>query len=161
MQAQKSAAFHRAFTKADLCEYYVNLEAKTFDTFKVEPSLMTVFEQSYTWDELIRHFVDTYVVETDKKAVSSFYDRGYIAERLKGLETELALECRITLNGEERWVRNVVIRGEIEDSEDVYKRQVLNKAFGRCFYEEKSTCNYVSCRINHVDFGVRKKRKTI
>ena len=117
MQAQKSAAFHRAFTKADLCEYYVNLEANTFDTFKVEPSLMTVFEQSHTWDELIRHFVDSYVVETDKKAVSSFYDRGYIAERLKGLETELALECRITLNGEERWVRNVVIRGEIEDSE--------------------------------------------
>ena len=117
MQAQKSAAFHRAFTKADLCEYYVNLEANTFDTFKVEPSLMTVFEQSHTWDELIRHFVDSYVVEKDKKAVSSFYDRGYIAERLKGLETELALECRITLNGEERWVRNVVIRGEIEDSE--------------------------------------------
>ena len=81
------------------------------------PSLMTVFEQSRTWDELIRHFVDSYVVEKDKKAVSSFYDRGYIAERLKGLETELALECRITLNGEERWVRNVVIRGEIEDSE--------------------------------------------
>ena len=67
---------------------------------------MTVFEQSHTWDELIRHFVDSYVVETDKKAVSSFYDRGYITERLKGLETELALECRITLNGEERWVRS-------------------------------------------------------
>ena len=107
MQAQKSAAFHRAFTKADLCEYYVNLEANTFDTFKVEPSLMTVFEQSHTWDELIRHFVDSYVVETDKKSVSAFYNRDYIAERLKGLETELALECRITLNGEERWVRNV------------------------------------------------------
>ena len=117
MQAQKSAAFHRAFTKADLCEYYVNLEANTFDTFKVEPSLMTVFEQSHTWDELIQHFVDSYVMETDKKAVSAFYDRDYIAERLKGLETELSLECRITLNGEERWVRNVVIRGEIEDSE--------------------------------------------
>ena len=117
MQAQKSAAFHRAFTKTDLCEYYVNLEANTFDTFKVEPSLMTVFEQSHTWDELIRHFVDSYVVETDKKAVSAFYDRGYIAEKLKGLETELSLECRITLKGEERWVRNVIIRGEIEDSE--------------------------------------------
>ena len=117
MQAQKSAAFHRAFTKTDLCEYYVNLEENTFDTFKVEPSLMTVFEQSHTWDELIRHFVDSYVVETDKKAVSTFYDRDYVAEKLKGLETELSLECRITLNGEERWVRNVVIRGEIEDSE--------------------------------------------
>ena len=40
-------------------------------------------------------------------------------------------------------------------------RKVLNKAFGRCFYEEKSTCNYVGCRINNADFGVRKKRKTI
>ena len=50
--------FHRAFTKTDLCEYYVNLEANTFDTFKVEP-LMTVFEQSPSWDELIRHFVDS------------------------------------------------------------------------------------------------------
>ena len=95
----------------------MNLEANTFDTFKVEPSLMTVFEQSHTWDELIQHFVDSYVMETDKKAVSAFYDRDYIAERLKGLETELSLECRITLNGEERWVRNVIIRGEIEDSE--------------------------------------------
>ena len=95
----------------------MNLEANTFDTFKVEPSLMTVFEQSHTWDELIQHFVDSYVMETDKKAVSAFYNRDYIAERLKGLETELSLECRITLNGEERWVRNVIIRGEIEDSE--------------------------------------------
>ena len=58
--------------------YYVNLEANTFDTFKVEPSLMTVFEQSHTWDELVRHFVDSYVVETDKKAVASFYDLSLI-----------------------------------------------------------------------------------
>ena len=37
MQAQRAAAFHRAFTSANLCEYYVNLEKNTFDTFKVEP----------------------------------------------------------------------------------------------------------------------------
>lgn len=28
MQAQKLVAFHRAFTSANLCEYYVNLEKK-------------------------------------------------------------------------------------------------------------------------------------
>jgi hypothetical protein len=50
----------------------VNLEANTFDTFKVEPSLMTVFEQSHTWDELIRHFVDSYVVEKDAKHGAEF-----------------------------------------------------------------------------------------
>ena len=117
MQAQKSAAFHRAFTSANICEYYVNLEKNTFDTFKVESSLMTAFEQSHTWDELVTFFVDNYVIEEDKKTVTDFYNRSYITEKLKGLETELCQECRIILNGEERWVRNVVMRGEIEDSE--------------------------------------------
>ena len=117
MQAQRAAAFHRAFTSANLCEYYVNLEKNTFDTFKVEPSLMTAFEQNHTWDGLVRFFVDNYVVEEDKKTVTNFYNRAYITEKLKGLETELRQECRIVLNGEERWVSNVVMRGEIEDSE--------------------------------------------
>ena len=117
MQAQRAAAFHRAFTNANLCEYYVNLEQNTFDAFKVEASLMTAFEQSQTWDELIKFFVDNYVVEPDKQKVTDFYDRAYITEKLKGLETELCQDCRIVLNGEERWVSNVVMRGEIEDSE--------------------------------------------
>ena len=117
MQAQRAAAFHRAFTNANLCEYYVNLEQNTFDTFKVEASLMTAFEQSQTWDELIKFFVDNYVVEQDKQKVTEFYDRAYITEKLKVLETELRQECRIVLDGEERWVSNVVMRGEIEDSE--------------------------------------------
>ena len=117
MQAQRAAAFHRAFTNANLCEYYVNLEQNTFDTFKVEASLMTAFEQSQTWDELIKFFVDNYVVEPDKQKVTDFYDRAYITEKLKGLETELRQECRIVLNGEERWVSNVVMRGEIGDSD--------------------------------------------
>ena len=117
MQAQRAAAFHRAFTSANLCEYYVNLEKNTFDTFKVEPSLMTAFEQNHTWDGLVRFLVDNYVVEEDKKSVTNFYNRAYITEKLKGLETELRQECRIVLDGEERWVSNVVMRGEIEDSE--------------------------------------------
>ena len=116
MQAQRAAAFHRAFTSANLCEYYVDLEQNTFDTFKVEDSLMTAFEQSQTWDELVKFFVDNYVVEQDKQKVTEFYDRAYITEKLKGLETELCQECRIFLNGETRWVRNVVMRGEIGDS---------------------------------------------
>lgn len=117
IQEQKLAAFHRAFTKSNLCEYYVNLEKNSFDTFKVESSLMTAFEKSHTWDELISHFVEYYVTDENKKAVTDFYNRSYIAEKLKGLETELSLECRIILNGKERWVRNVIMRGEIEDSE--------------------------------------------
>ena len=117
MQAQRAEAFHRAFTNANLCEYYVNLEQNTFDTFKVEASLLTAFEQSQTWDELVKFFVDNYVVEQDKQKVTDFYDRAYITEKLKGLETELRQDCRIILNGEKRWVSNVVMRGEIGDSD--------------------------------------------
>ena len=117
MQAQRAEAFHRAFTSANLCEYYVNLEQNTFDALKVEPSLMTAFEQNYTWDGLVKFFVDNYVVEQDKQKVTDFYDRAYITEKLKGLETELRQECRIRLNGEKRWVSNVVMRGEIGDSD--------------------------------------------
>ena len=117
MQAQRAAAFHRAFTSANLCEYYVNLEQNTFDTLKVEPSLMTAFEQNYTWDGLVKFFVDNYVVEQDKQKVTDFYDRAYITEKLKGLETELRQDCCIILNGEKRWVSNVVMRGEIGDSD--------------------------------------------
>ena len=117
MQAQRAAAFHRAFTNANLCEYYVNLEQNTFDTLKVESSLLTAFEQSHTWDELIRFFVDHYVVEQDKQAVTDFYNRAYITEQLKERDSDLCQECRIMLNGEKRWVRNVVMRDEIGDSE--------------------------------------------
>ena len=78
---------------------------------------MTAFEQNHTWDGLVRFLVDNYVVEEDKKSVTDFYNRAYITEKLKGLETELRQECRIVLDGEERWVSNVVMRGEIEDSE--------------------------------------------
>lgn len=117
MQAQRSAAFRRAFTDASFCEYYVNLEENTFDIFKVEPSLMTVSERSGTWDELVHHLVNRYVVEGDRQAVTDFYDRTYMAKKLKGLKTELSLECRIILDGEVRWIRNVIMRGEIDDSE--------------------------------------------
>ena len=39
---------------------------------------MTAFEQSHTWDGLVRFLVDNYVVEEDKKSVTDFYNRAYI-----------------------------------------------------------------------------------
>ena len=119
MQAQKSAAFHRAFTKADLCEYYVNLEANTFDTFKVEPSLMTVFEQSHTWDELIQMFLDNYVCPESKEAVAQIYNREYIMKELRKITGELSQECKAVFDGELRIIRNVVMEGDTDENGEV------------------------------------------
>lgn len=119
LQRKKSEVFHRAFTKTNLCEYFVNLQENNFDSMKVEPSLMTIFEKSTTWDELIKEFVDNYVCVEYKKEVEQFYDREYITKKLKEINGELSLECEIILDGEKRWVRNVVFREEEKDSDYV------------------------------------------
>lgn len=117
LQQKKSEAFHRAFTKTNLCEYYVNLRENVFESMKVESSLMTIFEKSSTWDELIEQFITNYVCEEYQKEVKQFYDRKYIAKKLREINGKLSLECCIILDGEKRWVRNVVLRGENKESD--------------------------------------------
>ncbi len=117
MQIQRSNAFHQAFTKANLCEYYVDLQNNSFESLKVEPSLMSIFEQSYTWDELISAFVENYVCADDKISVKTFYDRKNMEEKLSSVDSEQSLECQILLNGQQRWIRNVIMRGELEGTQ--------------------------------------------
>lgn len=116
MHIQKSNAFHNAFTKLNLCEYYVDLQNNSFESLKVEPSLLTVFEQSDTWDELIQNMIHTYVCDEYKAAVKQFYARKDIIEKLSEMDGELSLECQIMIDGERRWIRNVIMRGEMQET---------------------------------------------
>ena len=50
---QRVDAFYRAYTTANLCEYYVDLQENSFNSLKVEETLSGLFEESSTWDELI------------------------------------------------------------------------------------------------------------
>ncbi len=108
----RANAFHNAFTKANICEYYLDLKENSFESTKVEGSLLALFESSSTWDELIHAYVANYVVESDRAAVAAFYHRDYIAAALKEHNAEISLECHIMLNGEDHWVRNVVMPGD-------------------------------------------------
>lgn len=114
MHAKRNEAFHRAYTKGNICEYFLNLEANSFDSLKVEDSLLGIFEKSTTWDELIIAYLDYYVFEEDRESVARFYDRRYIAEQFAQGVQDLQLECRIMLRGEEHCVSNVVMNGEAE-----------------------------------------------
>lgn len=109
---KKSDAFHRAYTESNICEYYVNLKDNTFDSLKVEDSLLGLFEKSTTWDDLIREYLDKFVCEEDKSAVALIYNRAYMLEKFNAGNRELSIECRIKINGKERLVRNVVMPGE-------------------------------------------------
>lgn len=116
-RSQRSDALHRAFTKANLCEYYVNLDKNRFEALKAEPSPMTALEGSSSWDELVQAFLAHYVCEEYRPTVRQFYNRAYLAQKLHNLETELSMECRVVIDGQERWLRNVVMRGEEVDSQ--------------------------------------------
>lgn len=113
---KQAAAFHSAFTKMNLCEFFVDFKDNSFDSLKTEPSVVSVFEKCATWDELTNAYIDHLVCEEYKKKVRQFYIRDYTVKRLREIDGELSLECCIILNGEKRWVRNVILRGESEDS---------------------------------------------
>ena len=55
---QRVDAFYRAYTTANLCEYYVDLQENSFNSLKVEETLSGLFEESSTWDELIDLLLD-------------------------------------------------------------------------------------------------------
>ena len=108
---KKSEAFHRAYTESNLCEYYVDLQTDHFDPLKEAPSFLSAFEQP-SWDALVCSYRDRFIAPADRDAVAMIFDRSYITERFRQKRPELSFECRLQLNGEERWVRNVVMPGE-------------------------------------------------
>lgn len=112
-QNQKSEAFHRAYTESNICEYYLNLQENSFESLKVNDSLLKIFEKSQNWDELIQLYMEKFICDEDKEAIALFYNRSYIQERFAEGKNELSLECKIKINGEVHWVRNILIRDEM------------------------------------------------
>ncbi len=109
-KAQRSHAFHQAYTEANLCEYYLDLTHHTFDPMKHSTSILSSYEKKGTWEDLIASYVSYYVAPEDQAAVSLFLDQDYIKDKMNAGQYELSLDCRIRLNGEMRWVRNVILR---------------------------------------------------
>lgn len=118
-QEAREAAFHRAFTDMNLCEYYVDLQENTFESMKVKGSLQEIFNKSRTWDELIQMFLNNYVCPESKEAVAQIYNRAYIMKELRKITGELSQECKAVFDGELRIIRNVVMAGDADENGEV------------------------------------------
>ncbi|WP_243872123.1 sensor domain-containing diguanylate cyclase [Blautia wexlerae] len=118
-QEAREAAFHRAFTDMNLCEYYVDLQENTFESMKVKGSLQEIFNKSRTWDELIQMFLDNYVCPESKEAVAQIYNREYIMKELRKITGEFSQECKAVFDGEQRIIRNVVMEGDTDENGEV------------------------------------------
>ena len=115
----QEAAFHRAFTDINLCEYYVDLQENTFESMKVRGSLQEISNKSRTWDELIQMFLNNYVCPESKEAVAQIYNREYIMKELRKITGELSQEYKAVLDGELRIIRNVVMEGDTDENGEV------------------------------------------
>lgn len=118
-QEAREAAFHRAFTDMNLCEYYVDLQENTFESMKVKGSFQEIFNKSRTWDELIQMFLNNYVCPESKEAVAQIYNREYIMKELRKITGELSQECKAVFDGELRIIRNVVMEGDTDENGEV------------------------------------------
>ena len=118
-QEAREAAFHRAFTDMNLCEYYVDLQENTFESMKVKGSLQEIFNKSRTWDELIQMFLNNYVCPESKEAVAQIYNREYIMKELRKITGELSQEYKAVLDGELRIIRIVVMEGDTDENGEV------------------------------------------
>lgn len=114
-QERRSKAFHRAYTEGNLCEYYVDLQKNKFDSLKDQDSLFEEVENHCTWQELVEHYLNHYVYAEDKEAVRVIYEKDYIKERFSKGVHELSLECRVMIDGQLRWVRNVILEDDKEE----------------------------------------------
>ena len=114
--AQSSEAFHRAFTEANLCEYYIDLHENSFTSLKVNETLQPLFDASQSWDDFVERFIASFIFDEDKEAVATIYNREYIKQNLTPDNGELSFEGRIKLGNNERWMRIVVIRDKDVDT---------------------------------------------
>ena len=110
-------AFHQVYANANLCEYYVDLQANSFETLKVQPRLQPL-EAGASWDELVECYTKTFVAEQDRESVLHFYNRAYLMQKRKEGKTELDISTRIFVDGQLRWVRNSVILGKENSSQE-------------------------------------------
>lgn len=99
---QRVDAFHRAYTMANLCEYYVDLQENSFNSLKVEETLSGLFEESSTWDELID--LPVLVVDDDQNC----------CENTVALLEEIGIDGEWVTSGEEA-VNLVAARYEKEN----------------------------------------------
>ena len=112
---RRSDAFHRAFTTANLSEYYVDLQEGTFSSLKEDDSLFVDWEKGSSWKELVKVYIERFVCEEDRTAMALLYSSEYLLRQIRLGKREFSLDCRIRIGEDIRWVRNTLIYDEGDD----------------------------------------------
>lgn len=107
-KSDRFAALHRAYSRSNLCEFYVDLHDNTFETLKAKGTLGERLSGIKSWDELIEYFLG-HVCEEDKRSVRLLYNRRYIISELQKMGSDMSIECRAIYDGREYWTRNLVL----------------------------------------------------
>ena len=113
---EKNAAFHRSYSKSNLCEFYVDLQDDTFEVLKFNEKLLKEYGSITSWDEIAGKYVNEHVCEDSRDSIRLLFDRDYIRKELIKLDGEISLECHAKYNGADYWVRNLVLPGDMDEN---------------------------------------------
>lgn len=113
---EKLSALHRAYSKSNICEYYVDLQEDTFEALKMNEKLHQRLGDITSWDQLVSIYVNEHVCEESRESVRLLYDRSYICREIHKLDGEMSIECRAQYDGVEYWVRNIILPGDSDEN---------------------------------------------
>lgn len=108
----KYSAIHKAYSKSNLCEFYIDLHDDTFESLKPDAFFLENQADISSWDELVSSYVENHIEKESRNAIKLLFDRSYIREELQTNNGELSAECRAEYNGNTYWIRNTVIPGD-------------------------------------------------
>lgn len=103
------ASFHDAITETNLCEFYVNLETGGYHCFKAEGAFKELVASHPQWDELLEAYFKNCVQPESELEARRGYDAEVIRREFAAGRREHDFVSHVLVEGEERWLENVVI----------------------------------------------------
>ena len=114
----------------------VDLETGSFESEKIHPAFRELVENSADWDALAQAFCEKYVLPEYRDMVLLSCSRDYIRKVLTEFQGEQCVEFRVELDGQERWLRHMVLHGDTLNPNSPY-----NAVSGTAFCRKMWICS--------------------
>ena len=114
ISSERQRLFHDIYSAGNICEYVVDLETGSFESEKIHPAFRELVENSADWDSLAQAFCEKYVLPEYRDMVLLSCSRDYIRKVLTEFQGEQCVEFRVELDGQERWLRHMVLHGDTD-----------------------------------------------
>ena len=114
LSSARQRLFHDAYSASNICECVVDLDTGSYETEKIHPAFRELIQSCSDWDQLCRRFVDTFVLPEYRESALLSCSLDYVRKTLAEFKGEQCAEFLVEMDGQKRWLRNMVLHGDTE-----------------------------------------------